>query len=73
MASRQDEVDQRLFAVGIEMSEKSSISVVRQQQTSAVQAMLGKGGTLGSLKDLSSLDIEHEIKQMRLNSVLPFN
>ena len=73
MASRQDEVDQRLFAVGVEMSEKSSISVVRQQQTSAVQAMLGKGGTLGSLKDLSSLDIEHEIKQMRLNSVLPFN
>jgi hypothetical protein len=73
MASRQDEVDQRLFAVGVEMSEKSSISVVGQQQTSAVQAILGKGGSLGSLKDLSSLDIEHEIKQMRLNSVVPFN
>jgi hypothetical protein len=73
MASRQDEVDQRLFAVGVEMSEKSSISAAGQQQTSSVQAMLGKGGSMGSLKDLSSLDIEHEIKQMRLNSVVPFN
>ena len=34
--------------------------------------MLRKG-TLGSLKDLSSQEIEREIKLMRMNSVVPLN